>query len=173
MSSILDILLQRVQSVESGLRTGQFVRDAVMRYGEDIMELQRVQLFEGKTPTGEDIRPYYSEDLKPGGYFHSVDTARRYAAWKADGIQYPYNAGNRNPDAPNLYINGRFHDEIDMEFGPDAVGVVPGTGYARQIMAKYGMNTFGLSPEHWGEVFERGAYFDLMQVIKNRLFYGN
>lgn len=169
---ILNDLRARVQSVEDGLRTGEAVRNAVIRHGGDILELQRIQLLEGKRANGEDIRPYYTEDLKPSGYFYSVETAKRYAAWKESGINYPYSV-QRNPDAPNLYINGRFHDEIDVEFGPDAVGVVPGTGYARQIMAKYGMNTFGLSPEHWGEVFERGAYFDLMQVIKNRLFYGN
>ena len=64
MSSILDILLQRVQSVESGLRTGQFVRDVLIPRGDDILEQQRIQLLEGKDSGGEDIRPYYSQHFR-------------------------------------------------------------------------------------------------------------
>lgn len=165
-------LRARVAGVYDGLRTGEMVRNAVVMHGDDIMELQRMQLFEGKAASGEDIRPYYSEDLKPGGYFYSVESAGRYAAWKQDGIRYPYTA-NRNPDAPNLYINGRFHDEIGVEFGAESVGIVPLTPYAAGIVAKYGMATFGLMAKNWLAVFEEyGAYNELMNEIKSRL-YGN
>lgn len=167
---ILNDLRARVQSVADGLRTGEAVRNAVIRHGEDILELQRIQLLEGKSANGEDIRPYYTEDLKPSGYFYSVETAKRYAAWKESGIAYPYTV-QRNPDAPNLYINGRFHDELGVQFMADTVGVVATTPYAAGIMAKYGVNTFGLMMEKWMTIFvERGAYDELMQEIKNRLY---
>lgn len=167
---ILNDLRTRVQNVNDGLMTGVLVGIVIMRHPDDILELQKIQLFEGKASNGEDIRPYYSEDLKPSGYFYSVESAGRYAAWKQDGIRYPYSA-NRNPDAPNLYINGRFHSELGVQFNPDSVGIVGTTGYAKGIMAKYGMNTFGLMESNWMVIFaQRGAYDELMNEIKSMLY---
>ena len=167
---ILNDLRDRVRMVNEGLQTGEMVRNVIVRHSDDILELQLIQLFEGKAASGKDIRPYYSEDLKPSGYFHSVESAGRYADWKKNGINYPYTA-QRNPDAPNLYINGRFHDELGVQFLADSVGVVPTTPYSAGIVAKYGINTFGLMMANWMAVFlERGAYNELMQEIKNRLY---
>lgn len=167
---ILDDLLIRAKTVNEGIESGSIVRDAIVNRGDDILELQRQQLFEGKAASGEDIRPYYSEDLKPRGWFHSVESAGRYAAWKKDGISYPYRA-NRNPDAPNLYINGKFHDELGVQFNRDTVGIVPTTPYASVIVAKYGVNTFGLMATRWMELFEdMGAYAELMNQIKSKLY---
>lgn len=160
----------RVQYVNDGLQTGEMVRNVVVRHPDDILDLQRQQLFAGKTSGGDDIRPYYSEDLKPSGYFHTVESARRYSAWKKDGINYPYSV-DRNPDAPNLYINGRFHDELGVQFATDSVAVVGTTGYAKNIVAKYGIDTFGLMWENWMVIFvQRGAYNELMQELKTRLY---
>ena len=167
---ILNDLLARVRTVNDGLQSGQMVRDVIVRHDDDILQLQKVQLFEGKSSSGEDIRPYYSEDLRPGGHFYSVESAGRYAAWKLDGIDYPYSA-NRNPDAPNLYINGKFHSELGVQFNPDTVEVIGITAYAKQIVAKYGIQTFGLMMQNWMLIFEdRGAYNELMQEIKNILY---
>ena len=167
---ILNDLLQRVKTVNESLQTGQMVRDVVINHPDDILELQRQQLFAGKASNGQDIRPYYSEDLKPSGYFHSIESAGRYAAWKQNGIHYPYSA-QRNPDAPNLYINGRFHDELGVQFGGQTVGIVPATPYAAGIVAKYGINTFGLMMANWMVLFiERNAYNELMQQLKSKLY---
>lgn len=152
------------------MTSGAIVRDVLTGHEHDIMELQRRQLFEGKASNGEDIRPYYSEDLKPTGWFHSRESAGRYAAWKLSGISYPYSA-SRNADAPNLYINGRFHNELGVVFLPDAVSVQGMTAYAQQIVAKYGLATFGLMPIYWSEIFaNRGALNELMQQIKSKLY---
>lgn len=169
MSSILHELLNRVQAVQRGLDSGLLVRDVVIGHESDIMELQRIQLLEGKAASGEDIRPYYSEDLKPGGWFYSTQTAANYAAWKQD-IDYPYSV-ERNPDAPNLYINGKFHSELGVEFGPDSVGIMPTTSYAMGIVLKYGINTFGLMPQKWDIIFtERGGYWELLNEVKSILY---
>ena len=169
MSSILQDLLLRVQAVQNGLDSGVLVRDVVIGHERDIMELQQIQLLEGKAANGEDIRPYYSEDLKPSGWFHSTQTAANYSAWKQD-LDYPYSV-ERNPDAPNLYINGKFHSELGVEFGTDSVGIIPTTPYAMGIVMKYGINTFGLMPTKWDIVFtERGGYYELMTEIKNILY---
>lgn len=167
---ILNDLRTRVQNVNEGLQSGEIVRDVLVRYPDDILDLQKMQLFQGLAANGQDIRPYYSEDLKPAGYFHSVESAGRYAVWKRDGISYPYRA-NRNPDAPNLYINGKFHDELGVQFAVDTVGIVPTTPYSAGIMAKYGITTFGLMMDNWMVIFvQRGAYADLMQQLKQRLY---
>ena len=167
---ILNDLRTRVRTVNDGLQSGELVRNAIVRHPDDILELQLQQLFSGLASSGKEIRPYYSEDLKPSGFFYSVESAGRYADWKLNGISYPYEA-NRNPDAPNLYINGRFHDELGVQFTADTVGVVPTTPYSAKIVAKYGINTFGLMMANWMVVFiERGAYNELMQEIKNQLY---
>lgn len=170
---ILNDLQSRVKAVNDGLQTGSLIREVIMRHPNDIMELQKQQLFSGLAASGEEIRPFYSEDLKPSGYFNTPESAARYAAWKKDGISYPY-AANRNPDAPNLYINGRFHSELGVEFASDTVGVVPETGYAKRIVEKYGMNTFGLMMSNWIAIFvERGAYDELMNELEKTLYGSN
>lgn len=165
----LNNLLEKMQQVLTGLETGKLIGEVVSGYGNDVLELQKIQLLEGKASSGEDMRPYYSEDLKPKGWFYSVETARNYAAWK-QSLSYPYEA-ERNPDAPNLYINGRFHSELGVEFGPESVVVQGRTPYAQNIIAKFGLGKFGLTQENWGEVFRRGAGEKLMQTIKD-LIYG-
>lgn len=167
---ILNDLRARVQHVNDGLQTGELVRNVLVRHPDDILDLQKMQLFQGLAANGQEIRPYYTEDLKPNGYFYSVESAQRYAAWKESGINYPYSV-QRNPNAPNLYINGRFHDELGVQFAADTVGIVPTTPYSAGIMAKYGITTFGLMMENWMVVFvQRGAYIELMQQLKTRLY---
>lgn len=167
---ILNDLRKRVADVNDGLQTGELVRNVVVKHPDDILELQKQQLFAGLASNGQDIRPYYSEDLKPSGYFYTAEAAKRYAVWKDSGINYPYSA-QRNPDAPNLYINGRFHDELGVQFDADTVGIVGTTGYSKKIIAKYGVSTFGLMMANWMAIFiERGAYNELIKEIKTRLY---
>lgn len=170
MTGILDELIARVRTVEAGLQSGSLVRGVVERHEADILDLQREQLLQGKTSSGEDLRPYYSEDTKPGGYFRTTDSARRYAAWKQT-LSYPSFSGTRNPDAPNLYINGQFHNDLGVQFGPDAVSVVGETPAAQKIIAKYGAASFGLAPDAWSTVFtERGALSELMEQINDLIY---
>ena len=166
---ILNDLRKRVQDVNDGLESGAIIRDVVIQHPDDRLELQKEQLFAGKRSDGQDIRPYYTEDLKPNGYFYSVDTAKMYAAWKQT-LNYPYEA-KRNPDAPNLYINGRFHDELGVRFDSQTVAVIGATGYAQQIVDKYGLDTFGLMWDNWNEIFfNRGGYDELMDKLKSQLY---
>ena len=166
---ILNDLRTRVQSLNDGLQNGEIMRDVVVRHREDILELQRIQLLQGKASSGEDLRPYYSEDLKPAGWFKSGASAAAYAAWKQD-IAYPYSV-QRNPDAPNLYINGKLHGELTVEFGPAEMTVIGETMYAKNIIAKYGLEAFGLMAEKWAELFEEyNAYNELMDAIKSKLY---
>lgn len=152
-------------------RLPQMVGDVLRRHETDIMELQRIQLLEGHDSDGNDMRPYYTEDVKPQGYFNSRESAGRYAAWK-EGLSYPFSV-SRNSDAPNLYINGRFHSELAVIFGNDGLSIEAQTPYAAKIVAKYGRNSFGLSMEKWNTLFnERGIKDEVIQQFR-QVIYGS
>ena len=162
-------LLKNAQALQSGMQRGELVRDVLMRHGDHIVEQQRIQLLMGKGSDGRDLHPFYSEDVKPRGYFKSGAQARQYAAWKQT-LRYPYSV-ERNPDAPNLYITGVFHDDLNVEFRGDAVAIVPDTAYAAKIMAKYGFGIFGLNQQMWGIIWnEWGAKNELIEEMKNVLW---
>ena len=165
----LEGLLNNAKSLQSGMQSGTLVRDVLMRHGDHIVEQQRIQLLMGKGSDGKDLHPFYSEDVKPNGYFKSGAQARKYAAWKQT-LSYPYSV-ERNPDAPNLYITGMFHDDLNVEFYPDSVAIVPDTAYAAKIMRKYGFGIFGLNQQMWGIIWnEWGAKDDLINEMKKVLW---
>lgn len=166
--SPLSELLARVKELDEAL-AGEIPRRVLARHESDIMELQRYQLFQGRASSGEDIRPYYSEDVQPRGYFSSVQAAERYAHWKNTGFTYPMLA-ERNPDAPNLYINGYFHENLGPRFGPDSVTIQAKNLFARDVVNKYGLDTFGLTAENWAEIFrERGAADEILEEMRDIL----
>lgn len=166
----IDQLLTNAIMLETALDKGDVQREVMEAHRDDILELQRIQLLEGKGSDGEDLRPYYSEDLQPQGWFKSKESAGRYAAWKGV-IDYPYTV-KRNPDAPNLYITGVFHSDLGVQYNPDTLAIVPTTMYAQQIMAKYGMGLFGLSDEKWAELMdERGAKGEIINKVQQILWH--
>ena len=138
-------LLNNARRLQEGLKQGSLIRDVLMGHDKEIVDLQRTQLLMGKGSDGQDIHPFYTEDLKPAGWFRSRATAENYMTWKQQ-LSYPKDV-QRNPNAPNLYITGVFHRDLNVAFGEDGVGIVPDTAYAANIMRKYGMNIFGLSPQ--------------------------
>ena len=165
----ISTLLDNARQLERDLTQGSIIRDVLEKHDAEIVDLQRTQLLMGKGSDGQDIHPFYTEDVKPHGYFRSVKTAENYRAWKQT-ISYPKNV-QRNPNAPNLYITGVFHNDLGVRFGSDGVAIVPDTAYAANIMAKYGMNIFGLNPESWAVVFgEYGAKDELITKMKDVLW---
>ena len=164
----IDGLLTNARALKQGLQ-GNLIREALQPLEGDIIEQQKIQLLEGKNSSGQDMHPFYSEDLKPRGWFKSRESAGRYAAWKQT-ISYPYSV-KRNPDAPNLYITGVFHNDIGIVFSSDTLMVKPDTAYAANIMAKYGLNAFGLCAEKWGVIWnEKGGKDNLINEVKKTLW---
>ena len=165
----IDGLLNNARQLQADLSQGTIIRDVLEMHDKEIVDLQRTQLLEGKGSDGQDIHPFYTEDLKPQGYFKSAATAANYRAWKQT-ISYPKNV-QRNPNAPNLYITGVFHNDLNVAFYADSVAIVPDTAYAANIMAKYGMNVFGLCPQMWAVIWnENGAKDELITKMKNVLW---
>lgn len=145
-------MLQNARMLKS-MMDGELQREAFEMRKDEIIESQRVQLLEGKASSGKDLRPYYSEDLKPHGWFKSKESAGRYAAWKGS-LNYPVSV-ERNADAPNLYITGVFHGDLEAGFGTEKIHILPNTNYAAGIMAKYGVENFGLTDERWSVIIRR------------------
>jgi hypothetical protein len=77
------------------------VDNAILKHEAEIVAMSNQQLLEGKDERGNDLRPLYTEDP----YFKSQKQARAYIEYKKR-ISPP---ANRNPNAPNLYINGYYH----------------------------------------------------------------
>jgi hypothetical protein len=165
----IDGLLMNAKALRQDMDSGRLTREVLMRHGDHIVEQQRIQLFMGKGSDGQDLHPFYSEDVKPQGYFKNRQSASQYAAWK-QSLSYPYSV-RRNPDAPNLYITGVFHDDLNISFGADSLQIVPDTGYAANIMKKYGFNMFGLNAEMWGVIWnDWGAKSELIEEMKKVLW---
>ena len=172
MNGRLKAMADAAKELSRQMNDGSLLAGVLRDHSEDIMEQQHIQLLEGKGSDGNDLRPYYTEDLKPQGYFHSVQSASNYMAWK-ESLNYPYSVTRGNSNAPNLYINGRFFDEMEIKFQSDSLSIAPATGYAAEIMAKYGMSRFGLSAEKWGVMmYEKGVKVEVQQKMR-ALLYGN
>lgn len=162
-------MLDNARQMQQAMTQGTLVREVMQAHGADIVDLQRTQLLMGKGSNGQDLHPFYSEDLKPRGYFRSRKSAENYRAWKQD-LSYPKSV-KRNPDAPNLYITGIFHNDLNVRFDAESVSIVPDTAYAANIMAKYGFGIFGLSSDSWSVVWgERGAKDELITKMKTMLW---
>ena len=165
---ILEDLQGKVIRLSASLESGDLVKEVLVNHNEDILSLQKEQLLEGKRSNGDDIRPYYSEDLKPKGYFKTAESAKRYAVWK-QGLKYPVNK-SRKTDVPNLYVTGKFHDDLYVRYGAQAVSIEGSTQYGKDIVAKYGLQTFGLNVVNWNKLFFNfGAYNEVMNKVKTIL----
>ena len=162
-------LLNNAKLMQQEMQSGELIREVLIPHGEHIVEQQRIQLMMGKGSDGKDLHPFYSEDIKPRGYFKSGASAKAYAAWKQT-ISYPYQV-QRNPDAPNLYITGVFHDDLNVQFGADSLQIIPDTAYAANIMAKYGFGIFGLCPMMWDVIWnDFGAKGELIEKMRETLW---
>ena len=165
----LDGLLDNCRQLQRDMTQGTIIREVLEPHDKEIVDLQRTQLLMGKGSNGEDIHPFYTEDLKPQGYFRTVKSAENYRAWKQT-INYPKNV-QRNPNAPNLYITGVFHNDLNVAFRSDGVAIVPDTAYAANIMRKYGMNVFGLSMISWGVIWnDNGAKNELITKMRETIW---
>lgn len=161
--------LEQLTANAKALSMDDIVGNVLQQHEKDIMEMQHKQLLEGKDNDGNDLTPSYTQDVQPQGYFKSRESAARYAAWKGT-LNYPYQV-QRNQDTPNLYINGRFFNELEVKFNQDSVAIMPRTTYAAAIVGKYGINSFGLSMQKWNQLFtERNLKTEVQQKFKEALW---
>jgi len=134
-----DVLLQNMRKVLDELP--EVIEDAIYSNEKQILQLNKNQLYDGKSITGEDIRPYYTEDP----YFKTIGQARGYIKWK----QSITPNSKRNPNAPNLYINGYFHRSLRLAKESGGIFIISNlTGkMANDVVDKY-ENILGLTPDN-------------------------
>lgn len=148
------------------------VEEIIAGRSDEYLDMQKEQLFAGQNSDGDDLRPYYSEDLRAnGGYFKSPESARAYAEYKA-GLSYPssYGAALRNPDAPNLFINGHlFHDGLVLVVGNGVIRVAHRSPEGQAIMQRYGEGNFGLNPMHLDIVRQEWVLKTLLEELRKSL----
>lgn len=116
------------------------VKDAIFSNEKQIIRLNQNQLYDGKTNTGEDIHPLYTEDP----FFKTVGQAQGYIKWK----QKITPNSRRNPNAPNLFINGYYHRSLKLvDENGDVIIISTLTGEMGGIDEKYA-NILGLTPSN-------------------------
>ena len=163
----LENMIARVEKVRDGFESGRYVADALATRSSMILEYQKGQLASGKDSEGNDLQPSYLEDLQPKGHFYSVESAKRYSDWKQTITppNYRGGSGSRQADTPNLYITGKFYDELGVFFSPDDVTIEGITSYAQNIIDKYGLEKFGLTSENWQEIMDNGVKEDIFNQM--------
>lgn len=117
------------------------IENAIYKNEKEIIKLQRNQIYDGQNNKGEDLRPLYTED----SYFKTEGQARGYIKWKQQITPNP----RRNPNAPNLYINGYIHRNIIIvkEDGEMKIDINPRIGFGEDLKAKY-KDLLGLNPKN-------------------------
>lgn len=117
------------------------ITDILKDNSELIIEVNKDQMYSGKTSKGEYIRPYYSENP----YFKKPGAALRYAQWKAK-----ITPDSRRPlDVPNLYVVGKFYGQL--KYDPVNWTVGSSGNLADKVLSVH-ENVLGLSPENMGKI---------------------
>lgn len=111
---------------------------------EKIISIQQGQIYDGKTNQNQDIRPLYTEDP----YFKTPQQAQGYIKWK----QRITPNSSRNPNAPNLFINGYFFNSLRLvKINSDVVVRSLAGGEIGKLDDKY-QNLFGLYEENQNKI---------------------
>lgn len=155
----LDALIGRVETAETAAPA--WVREALVKAEAEVLRLVKGQLWDGKAADGGDLRPSYSQDP----YFKTPEQSVRYRLWKQEITPNP----SRDPDTPNLFIAGRFYNELGVDYSTEAMTVQGATSYAGEIVAKYGLKSFGLSDAHLAYVSDVFVKPHFQQRLKEHL----
>lgn len=123
-----------------------FVVESLQEEKPHILDLNREQLYDGKTSLGQDLHPTYYEDT----YFKTLEAAVGYSNWK-DKITPN---SRRTKGVPNLFINGFFYKSIDVKIDLTGLHFASTFDDENDIKNKYGVNIYGLHKENKADVME-------------------
>lgn len=114
----------------------KFAGMAILENDNEVIGSIHGQLWDGKKGDGQNITPSYLDDP----YFKTRKQAEGYRNWKNSITKN----SNRDPDTPNLFINGYFYDTIFVDSGSFEVA---SNGFGNPIIEKYGKKTFSIDSE--------------------------
>lgn len=140
------------------LNTDMVIYDCMKASENDIRDLNLEQIYDGKTNTGEDIRPTYLEDP----YFQgNLQWAFGYSKWKDDITPNP----RRTRHVPNLFINGFYHNSRSVLVVGDKIVYNSSAAFGSEIEQKY-KNLDGLGGRYKNIFLE--TY--LTPVLREKMF---
>lgn len=129
--------------------------NAIDQTKDDLVELNREQMMEGKNKFGQNLTPSYFNDP----YFKSAESAKRYSAWKDKITPNP----NRPSGTPNYFINGAYHRSIKATVQGGKIVVDSDFKGASNIESK-ATGIYGLSAAF------KVRYIDILKPVFNNLF---
>ena len=140
----------------------EVVNDSLLSNEAKIVDMNKAQLYDGKTIEDTNITPLYSQD----SFFKTPAQAQGYIKWK----QKITPNGNRNPNAPNLFINGFHYSMIGLlKKGRDIViGIKSSNPLGISIENKY-EKIYGLNPDNQEKVNKDIVYPAIDKLIKKYL----
>lgn len=127
---------------------------------QQVLELNKDQLWAGENTEGMPIRPSYFEDP----FFKTKQQARAYANWKQKITPNP----NRHYGTPNLYINGYYYRSLDMRVQGTEVVYTSTLIGGEDIDAQY-QNIRGLSPINMQRFINTKILPELIQALNNAI----
>lgn len=111
-------------------------QETVKETGDEYLNFNKGQLFDGKKKDGQDITPSYFNDP----FFKTVESAAKYSEWKNSITP----SLKRTPGTPNLFINGYFYSTLTISLSGDDITVNTGS-LGDEITDKYGDGIYGLN----------------------------
>lgn len=152
-------LIKKLNAFE--LFMSNIVKSVISENRDDIVQQIRDQLWNGKNGDDENISPSYSED----NFFKTREAAVKYVKWKT---KITHNS-KRDPDSPNLYINGKFHKSLYADVRDHDMEIKSNWSEGEnKIIPKYGKNTFALQDEYIKSVI-RLQITDLINIEIKKL----
>lgn len=118
---------------------------------EDMVQMNKDQLWDGKTTEGVNITPGYMEDP----YFETPKKGQNYAIWKKKISGNPARSFN----TPNFFIDGRLvYDTLKVKKNADHLEIEPDGSYdgsrAADFDKKY-KNIYGLTRNNLNIIIEK------------------
>ena len=132
---------------------------AVAQTKDQLLTINKRQLFDGKLRTGQDLSPTYLEDP----YFKTPAAAQRYSDWKDRITPNP----KRKKGVANLFIDGTYHGSIEITVDGDIIHYGSTFAHADAIEAEFTENIYGVGGEYKSEYLDgslRPAFKGLMEA---------
>lgn len=101
-----------------------------------LLDLNRDQLYDGKTREGKDLSPTYLEDP----YFKTREAAQRYSDWKDRITPNPL----RKSAIPNIFINGKTYSAFEAGVSGQNVFFKANVPWGADVESKFSDKIFGL-----------------------------
>lgn len=152
MNTIIDVA-ERIKNLS--LNIEKEVSVIIDNTKEQILIKNKQQLMEGIKGDGNEITPSYLNDP----YFKTKEAAQRYSNWK-DKITPN---SKRKSGTPNLYINGFYHNTIEINVRGEKIITENKTTIGKKIEQKYGDTLYGLNETN-NQAYIKETFFPALKT---------